>query len=143
MARVTASRRTVGPSTADVVVPSTVALDELELIRSVITRYPVIAEPPVDDGADHVAVAVRAPPALPRVAVPMIGAPGTVASAAGVTVFDDAESSDEPMLLTALTWKRYVVPLVSPVTDRLVAGAPAVRNAPTCAPVALATTRTS
>jgi hypothetical protein len=51
-----------------------------------------------------------------------------------VTVFDDADGCDGPTLLTAVTWNRYTVPLVSPVTTKLVADAAAVRKAPTCVP---------
>src|SRR4051794_15508096 len=68
----------------------------------------------------------------------MTGAPGTVA---GVTALDSAEKVLVPTAFTAATWKRYVVPLVSPVTTRLVAAAPAGRSTPTWVPAAL-TTRT-
>src|SRR5207244_1361751 len=74
---------------------------------------------------------------------PMTGAPGTVAGATGVTTFDDADGADEPTAFTVTTWNVYDVPLVSPVTTRLVADDAAVRSAPTCRPVALSTTRTS
>ncbi len=40
--------------------------------------------------------------ALPAVAVPMVGAPGTVA---GVTVFDAADAAPVPMALVAVTVK--------------------------------------
>ena len=68
-----------------------------------------MAEPPLEAGAVKVAVAW----ALPAVAVPMIGAPGTVA---GVTLFDAAEAGPVPIILVALTVKVYALPLVSPVT---------------------------
>src|SRR6476620_11371525 len=97
-----------------------------------------MTEPPVAAGGVHRAVAMTAPPATPAVAVPMTGAPGTVA---GVTAIDRAEKVLVPTAFTAATWKRYAVPLVSPVTTRLVAAAPAGRRAPTWAPAAL-TTRT-
>src|SRR5207342_3876185 len=95
-----------------------------------------MALPPVFAGAVHRAVALTAPPATPDVAVPMTGAPGTVA---GVTLFDDADAALVPMALVAVTVKWYVVPLVNPVTTRLVAAAPAGRRAPTCAFAALST----
>src|SRR6478735_5301482 len=97
-----------------------------------------MTEPPVAPGGVHRAVALIAPPATPAVAVPMSGAPGTVA---GVTAIDRAEKALVPTAFTAATWKRYAVPLVRPVTTRLVAAAPAGRRAPTWVPAAL-TTRT-
>src|SRR6478735_12394125 len=97
-----------------------------------------MTEPPVAAGGVHRAVALIAPPATPAVAVPMTGAPGTVA---GVTAIDRAEKALVPTAFTAATWKRYAVPLVRPVTTRLVAAAPAGRRAPTWVPAAL-TTRT-
>ena len=66
----------------------------------------------------------------------MLGAPGTVA---GVTALEDAEAGPVPMALVAVTVKWYVVPLVRPVTTRLVAAAPAGRSAPTCTLAALST----
>src|SRR6478735_4144129 len=98
-----------------------------------------MTEPPVAAGGVHRAVALIAPPATPAVAVPMTGAPGTVA---GVTAIDRAEKALVPTAFTAATWKRYAVPLVSPVTTRLVAAAPAGRRAPTWVLVATLTTRT-
>jgi hypothetical protein len=71
--------------------------------------YVVIADPPLLAGAVNVTVAC----ALPRVAVPMAGAPGTVA---GVTLFDAAEGGLVPAALVAVTVKVYAVPLVSPAT---------------------------
>ena len=50
--------------------------------------------------------------AFPAVAVPMAGAPGTVA---GVTLLEAAEAVPVPMLLVAVTVKVYGVPLVSPL----------------------------
>jgi len=84
---------------ADVVVLSTVPV---ALIRRARTTYPVIAEPPLLTGAAHRAVALIVPPATPEDAVPITGAPGTVA---GVTVFDDAEAGLEPAALAAVTVK--------------------------------------
>ena len=63
-------------------------------------------------GAVKVTVAL----ALPALAVPMIGAPGTVAGALGVTLFDAADAAPVPIALVALTINVYAVPLVSPVT---------------------------
>src|SRR6478736_5628373 len=73
--------------------------------------------PPFDAGAVHTAKAVRAPPAEPRVGVPMVGCPGTVA---GVTLFDAADSALVPAAFTAETRKLYAVPLVNPVTVAVV-----------------------
>jgi hypothetical protein len=70
-------------------------------------------------GAVKVTVAL----ALPAVAVPMVGAPGTVAAAAGVTLFDAAEAALLPLAFVALTVNVYAVPLVSPVTLIAVHGA--------------------
>ena len=51
--------------------------------------------------------------AFPAVALPMVGAPGTVA---GVMLFDGAEAGPVPTELLALTVNVYAVPLLSPVT---------------------------
>jgi hypothetical protein len=48
-----------------------------------------------------VAVAVTAPPAVPDAAVPITGAPGTVA---GMTTADSAEFGPVPTALVAATW---------------------------------------
>jgi hypothetical protein len=69
----------------------------------------------------------------------MTGAPGNVA---GVTAFDSAEKAPTPAAFVALTWKRYAVPLASPVTTRLVEPAAAVRSAPTWPLLDTLTTRT-
>jgi len=50
------------------------------------TVYPVIADPPVFVGAVHATIAV--PDEVPLVAIPIVGAPGTVI---GVTGDDRAE----------------------------------------------------
>jgi hypothetical protein len=68
----------------------------------------VIAEPPLLAGAVHVSATCE----LPAVPVTAVGAPGTPA---GVTPLDTAEKLPVPTTLIAATWKKYVVPLVSPV----------------------------
>ena len=50
---------------------------------------------------------------FPGVAVPIVGAPGTVT---GVTLLDAAEADPVPTPLVAVTVNVYAVPLVSPVT---------------------------
>ena len=69
----------------------------------------MIALPPLLAGAVKVTDAC----ALPPVAVPIVGAPGTVA---GVTLLDAADAAPVPTALVAVTVKVYAVPLVSPVT---------------------------
>ena len=71
--------------------------------------YDVIGEPPLEAGGVNATVAC----ALPAVAVPIVGAPGTVA---GVTLFDGAEASPVPTAFVAVTVNVYAVPLVRPVT---------------------------
>ena len=68
-----------------------------------------MTEPPLEAGAVKDMVAL----ALPPVAVPIVGAPGTVA---GVTLFEAAEVTLVPLALVAVTVKVYAVPLVKPVT---------------------------
>ena len=51
--------------------------------------------------------------ALPAVAVPMVGMPGTVS---GVTLLDGADAGLVPFALVAVTVKVYAVPFESPVT---------------------------
>jgi hypothetical protein len=58
--------------------------------------------------------------ALPAVAVPIVGALGTVA---GITPFDAAEAGPVPTALVAVTVKVYAVPLASPLTVIEVQGA--------------------
>jgi hypothetical protein len=65
--------------------------------------------PPVEPGALKVMVAC----ALPAVAVPIVGAPGTVA---GVTELDEADAVLVPAAFVAVTVKVYAVPFVKPVT---------------------------
>jgi hypothetical protein len=74
-----------------------------------VTVYPVIAEPPLLAGAVNVIVAC----AFPAVAVPIVGAPGTVE---GVKEFEAALAGPVPLAFVAVTVKVYAVPLVSPVT---------------------------
>jgi hypothetical protein len=52
---------------------------------------------------------------FPAVAVPIVGAPGTVA---GVTLLEAAEAAPVPTPFVAVTVKVYAVPLVSPLTVR-------------------------
>jgi len=74
-----------------------------------VTTYPMIAEPPLLAGGVKATEAC----ALPALAVPMVGAPGTVA---GVTEFDGAEAGPGPTAFVAVTVKVYAVPFASPVT---------------------------
>src|ERR1700712_1008271 len=68
---------------------------------------------------------------------------GLVTSGAvGGTAAERDEKAPPPSTLTARTWNRTAAPLVSPVTSRLIAAAPAGRRAPTW-PLAALTTRTS
>jgi hypothetical protein len=61
-----------------------------------VTMYPVIAAPPSSRGAVKTTVALLSS----AVAVPMVGASGTVA---GVTLFEAAEAAPVPTLLVAVT----------------------------------------
>jgi hypothetical protein len=76
----------------------------------------VIAEPPLLAGA----VNATAASALPPVAVPMVGAPGTVA---GVTLFEAADAAPVPSAFVAATVNVYAVPFASPATVIAVHGA--------------------
>ncbi len=71
--------------------------------------YEVIADPPFETGA--LKVTVTCP--LPWVAVPMIGASGTVA---GTTELEVADPALSPSAFVAVTVKVYVTPFVNPVT---------------------------
>ena len=71
----------------------------------------MIALPPVLVGAVKATLAL----ALPAVALTLVGAPGTVSGAAGVT-FNVLLAVLEPTALTAVTLQPYCVPLVRPVT---------------------------
>jgi hypothetical protein len=84
--------------TAEVVVASTLPVDD---IRSARTTYPITADPPLLVGAFQLAVAVTVPPAVPDAAVPIKGAPGTVA---GTTTVDGAEFGPVPTPFAAATW---------------------------------------
>src|ERR1700689_4029996 len=64
-----------------------------------VTVYWVIAAPPLFAGAVNDTVASP----FPRVAVPIVGAPGTVSGAVGVTGFDVADASPVPAPLVAVT----------------------------------------
>jgi hypothetical protein len=70
----------------------------------------VIALPPSLAGTVKVTVAC----ALPAVAVPIVGAPGAVAGAIGVTLFDAADGGPVPMPFVAVTVNVYAVPFASP-----------------------------
>ena len=59
------------------------------------------------------AVKLTVASALPAVAVPIVGAPGTVA---GVTLFEAAEAMPLPTEFVALTVHVTATPLVRPVT---------------------------
>ena len=69
----------------------------------------MIALPPVLPGAVKVTVAC----ALPAVAVPIVGALGTVA---GVTLFDAADGTLLPIALVATTVQEIGVPFTRPLT---------------------------
>ena len=56
-----------------------------------------------------------------------VGAPGTVD---GVTALDAVEAGPVPLALLAVTVNVYAVPLLSPVTVQVVAGAVAVQVKP-------------
>jgi hypothetical protein len=74
-----------------------------------VTVYEVIDEPPLLPGAEKMIVASP----LPRVAVPIVGASGTVA---GTIELLDADADPVPTALVAVTVNVYVVPFVRPVT---------------------------
>jgi len=63
-----------------------------------VTVYEVIAEPPVEAGGVNATVAC----ALPAVAVPIVGGPGT---APGVTLFEGGDAGPVPTALVAVTVK--------------------------------------
>src|SRR6476619_4497598 len=95
-----------------------------------------MGEPPVLAGAVHVTVA----DALPAVAVPMVGAPGAVAAAAGVIVLELVEAALVPIALVAVTTKCTGVPVARALTTRLVVVPSGVaRRAPTWMFVPLST----
>jgi len=74
-----------------------------------VTVYPVITEPPSLAGAVKVTVART----FPAVAVPIVGASGTVE---GVTEFEATLAALLPLSFVAITVKVYAIPLVSPPT---------------------------
>jgi hypothetical protein len=78
--------------------------------------YEVIAAPPSLAGAVKSTVAC----ALPGDAMPIVGAPGTVA---GVAPFDAADAGPVPIAFVAVTLNVYVVPFTRPVTSIDVQGA--------------------
>jgi hypothetical protein len=82
-----------------------------------------MADPPSLEGA---AQETRAE-AFPAVATTLVGRVGTLPD---VTNADGAEAGLVPALLDAVTVNLCGVPLVSPVTSRLVAAGPVVRRAP-------------
>ena len=59
--------------------------------------------------------------ALPAVAAPIVGAPGT--PPVGVTLLDAADAGPMPLALVAFTLKVYAVPLARPMTLIVVQGA--------------------
>jgi len=63
-----------------------------------VTVYPVITEPPLLPGAVNVTVAW----AFPAVAVPIVGAPGTVEVGEGVTEFEAELAGPVPLAFVAL-----------------------------------------
>lgn len=75
-----------------------------------VALYPRIAEPPLLVGAVNVTETV----ALPAVAVPIVGGPGTVA--VGVTPFDAAEAAPLPTAFVASTVQVTGMAVVRPVT---------------------------
>ena len=82
-----------------------------------------MALPPSEAGAVQETVAL----ALPAVAVPMVGAPGTVN---GVTELEASEAALLPAAFAAVTVNVYAVPGVNPVTVALVAVLAAVALSP-------------
>ena len=67
------------------------------------------------DVAPETAVQLKATCALPAVAVKFVGAEGTVVGAIGVPDCAGLEAVLSPVALTAVTMKKYCVPLFSPV----------------------------
>jgi len=82
-----------------------------------VTVYEVMALPPLEPGAENVIVASP----FPRVAVPIVGAPGTVD---GTTELLVPEEILVPNSFVAVTVNVYVVPFVKPVT--IIGDVPAV-----------------
>ena len=69
----------------------------------------MIVAPPLDAGAVHATVTDVVPA---TVAVPIVGAPGTVA---GVTALDALDKPEVPAVFVAVALKKYVVPFTKPV----------------------------
>ena len=78
-------------------------------VPTAVAVYVVIVAPPLDPGAVQATVTDVVPA---FVAVPIVGAPGTVA---GVTELDAVDKLDVPTELVAVVLKKYVVPFVKPV----------------------------
>ena len=89
-----------------------VAEDNVPVIAvpTAVAVYVVIVAPPLDPGAVHATVTDVA---LATVAVPIVGAPGTVG---GVTEVDAVDKLDVPAVFVAVVLKKYGVPFVKPVT---------------------------
>src|SRR6185312_8736425 len=116
---------TLAAWTADTVWPTTAPA---AFIRKAVTTYPLMTKPPLDNAGVQRAMASIVPRFFPDEAVPITGAPGTVA---GVTAADSTEKTPVPTALVAWTWNLTAVPLTRPVTARLVASAAACRRTPT------------
>ena len=99
----------VTPFVRPVIVVVELAVLEVNPPGEDVTVYEVIAEPPLDTGAENVIVASP----FPRVAVPIVGASGVVA---GTTELLVPEETLVPCALVAVTVNVYVVPFVKPVT---------------------------
>ena len=76
---------------------------------AVVMRYPVIGEPPVNEGGTHVRVTLRSPGATAR----PVGGSEMVR---GTITAEGADAGPMPRAFTAATRKVYEAPLVSPVT---------------------------
>jgi hypothetical protein len=95
-----------------------VAEDNVPVIAvpTAVAVYVVIVAPPLDPagvvckGPVHATVTDVA---LVTVAVPIVGAPGTVG---GVTEVDALDKPDVPAVFVAVVLKKYVSPFVKPVT---------------------------
>ena len=79
-------------------------------VPTAVAVYVVIVAPPLDPGAVHATVTDVA---LATVAVPIVGAPGTVAD---VTELDAVDKPDVPAEFVAVVVNVYGVPFVKPVT---------------------------
>lgn len=102
---------TVHVTAVPLVNPLTVMGDAppLLLLPPQVAVYPLMTAPPLE--GDAVNAMVTCP--LPAVAMPMVGAPGTVA---GVTLLDVPDAAPVPTALVAVTLNVYAVPLLSPLT---------------------------